>query len=100
MSSQAYTFRPWNGGRIILWSLFAIVLLVVPKLFPSCLSMPMLTQMGIAIGVCLSYNMLLGQGGMLSFGHAVYSGLRSFAALHTLNKVGGGEWAIPVSLIP
>ena len=30
--------------------------------------------MGIAIIVCLSYNMLLGQGGMLSFGHAVYSG--------------------------
>jgi branched-chain amino acid transport system permease protein len=34
----------------------------------------MLSQMGIAIIACLSYNMLLGQGGMLSFGHAVYSG--------------------------
>lgn len=100
MSAQAYTFRPWNVGRIILWSLFAIVLLVAPKLFTSSLSMTMLTQMGIAIVVCLSYNMLLGQGGMLSFGHAVYSGLGSFAAIHTLNKVGAGEWAIPVSLIP
>jgi ABC-type branched-subunit amino acid transport system permease subunit len=30
--------------------------------------------MGIAIIACLSYNLLLGQGGMLSFGHAVYSG--------------------------
>ena len=35
----------------------------------------MLSQMGIAIVACLSYNMLLGQGGMLSFGHAVYTGL-------------------------
>jgi ABC-type branched-subunit amino acid transport system permease subunit len=35
----------------------------------------MLSQMGIAIIACLAYNMLLGQGGMLSFGHAVYSGL-------------------------
>ncbi|WP_286745554.1 branched-chain amino acid ABC transporter permease [Aquabacterium sp. UBA2148] len=100
MSTQAYTFRPWNVGRIILWSLFALVLLVAPKLFTSSLAMTMLTQMGIAIVVCLSYNMLLGQGGMLSFGHAVYSGLGSFAAIHTLNKVGAGEWAIPVSLIP
>ena len=51
----------------------------------SSLSLTMLSQMGIAIIVCLSYNMLLGQGGMLSFGHAVYSGLGSFLAIHTLN---------------
>ena len=45
----------------------------------------MLSQMGIAIIVCLSYNMLLGQGGMLSFGHAVYTGLGAFVAIHALN---------------
>ncbi|MCH8179719.1 MAG: branched-chain amino acid ABC transporter permease [Proteobacteria bacterium] len=100
MSNATYSFRPWNVGRFVLWSLFAIVLLVAPKLFTSSLAMTMLTQMGIAIIVCLSYNMLLGQGGMLSFGHAVYSGLGSFAAIHTLNKVGAGEWALPVMLIP
>jgi branched-chain amino acid transport system permease protein len=44
--------------------------------------------------------MLLGQGGMLSFGHAVYSGLGSFFAIHTLNLVSKGQLAIPVSLIP
>ena len=60
----------------------------------------MLSQMGVAIIVCLSYNMLLGQGGMLSFGHAVYSGMGSFLAIHTLNLVGKGAWPIPVSLIP
>ena len=32
----------------------------------------------------LSYNMLLGQGGMLSFGHAVYFGLGGFMAVHAL----------------
>lgn len=100
MTAKPYTFRPWNVGRIVLWSLFALVLVVAPMLFTSSLAMTMLTQMGIAIVVCLSYNMLLGQGGMLSFGHAVYSGLGSFAAIHTLNKVGAGDWAIPVSLIP
>jgi branched-chain amino acid transport system permease protein len=60
----------------------------------------MLSQMGIAIIVCLSYNMLLGQGGMLSFGHAVYSGLGSFLAIHTLNFVGQGVLPLPVSLVP
>lgn len=100
MTANTYSFRPYNVGRFILWSVFALVLLVAPKLFTSSLSMTMLTQMGIAIIVCLSYNMLLGQGGMLSFGHAVYSGLGAFAAIHTLNKVGAGEWGVPVALIP
>ena len=100
MSANTYSFRPYNVGRFVLWSAFALVLLVAPKLFTSSLSMTMLTQMGIAVIVCLSYNMLLGQGGMLSFGHAVYSGLGSFAAIHTLNKVSAGDWAIPVMLVP
>jgi branched-chain amino acid transport system permease protein len=60
----------------------------------------MLSQIGIAIIVCLAYNMLLGQGGMLSFGHAVYSGLGSFLAVHTLNMVSAGTFWLPVSLIP
>ena len=86
-------------GRVIVWTAFAAVLLVVPMLFTSSLSHTMLSQMGIAIIVCLSYNMLLGQGGMLSFGHAVYSGMGSFLAIHTLNLVSGG-FPLPVSLIP
>ena len=61
----------------------------------------MLSQMGIAIIACLSYNMLLGQGGMLSFGHAVYTGLGSFLAIHALNSVIGGHTAAAgVSLMP
>jgi branched-chain amino acid transport system permease protein len=36
---------------------------------------------------------------MLSFGHAVYSGMGSFLAIHTLNTVSGG-FPLPVSLIP
>jgi branched-chain amino acid transport system permease protein len=60
----------------------------------------MLSQMGIAIIACLAYNILLGQGGMLSFGHAVYTGLGAFLAIHTLNLVGNGQLALPVSLVP
>jgi len=60
----------------------------------------MLSQVGIAIVACLSYNMLLGQGGMLSFGHAVYSGLGTFVAVHAMLAIGDGSLPIPVSLIP
>jgi branched-chain amino acid transport system permease protein len=82
------------------WGAFALLLMVAPLIFTSSLSHTMLSQMGIAIIVCLSYNMLLGQGGMLSFGHAVYSGMGSFLAIHTLNLVAKDGWLIPVSLIP
>lgn len=100
MAATHYEFRPYNVGRWIIWGLFAALLIVAPMLFTSSLSHTMLSQMGIAIIVCLSYNMLLGQGGMLSFGHAVYSGMGSFLAIHTLNLVSKGQWPIPVSLIP
>jgi branched-chain amino acid transport system permease protein len=95
-----FEFKPINVGRFIVWSLFALVLAVAPLLFTSSLSHTMLSQMGIAIIVCLSYNMLLGHGGMLSFGHAVYSGLGSFLAIHTLNMVTKGTLPLPVSLVP
>ena len=88
-----------NTGRVVVWGMFALVLVLAPLVFTSSLSQTMLSQMGIAIIVCLSYNMLLGQGGMLSFGHAVYSGMGSFLGIHTLNLVTGGL-PLPVSLIP
>ena len=97
---QYYEFKPLNVGRWIVWGLFALVLLLAPKVFNSNLSVTMLSQMGMAIIACLSYNILLGQGGMLSFGHAVYTGLGAYLAIHALNWAGGGGWPIPVSLVP
>ncbi len=100
MTTPYYTFKPYNVGRWIIWTLFALVLLFAPKVFSSNLSISMLAQMGIAIVACLSYNMLLGQGGMLSFGHAVYTGLGAYVAIHTLLNVADGVLPLPVSLIP
>ena len=96
---QSYGFKPLNLGRIVIWSLFALALIVAPLLFKSSLALTMLSQIGYLIIICLSYNMLLGQGGMLSFGHAVYTGLGSFLAIHAMNMAGKGM-TIPVSLIP
>ncbi|NJS36882.1 MAG: branched-chain amino acid ABC transporter permease [Brachymonas sp.] len=100
MTKTHYEFKPINVGRWVVWGLFALLLIVAPLIFTSGLSTMMLAQMGIAIIACLSYNMLLGQGGMLSFGHAVYTGLGSYMAIHALNMASGGKLAIPVSLVP
>ena len=100
MSKTYYEFKPINVGRYVVWGLFALVMAVVPLIFTSGLSTTMLAQMGIAIIACLSYNMLLGQGGMLSFGHAVYTGLGSYMAIHAMNMIAGGSLPIPISLVP
>jgi branched-chain amino acid transport system permease protein len=100
MAATTYHFKPLNVGRFLIWSLFALVLLLAPRLFTSNFSVSMLSQMGIAIVACLSYNILLGQGGMLSFGHAVYTGLASFMAVHALNRIADGSLPVPTSLIP
>ena len=92
-----YRFKPWNIGRFVIWTLFAAALIVAPLLFRSSLALTMLSQIGYLIIICLSYNILLGQGGMLSFGHAVYTGLGSFIAIHAMNMTGHH---IPLVLIP
>jgi branched-chain amino acid transport system permease protein len=92
--------KPVNVGRWVTWGLFGLVLVLAPLVFTSGLGLTVLSQMGIAIIACLSYNMLLGQGGMLSFGHAVYSGLGAFLAIHALNAVSSGSLPIPVSAVP
>eukprot|EP01136_Pigoraptor_vietnamica_P019564 Opistho-1_new@67331 len=95
-----FHFKPYNVSRWIIWGLYALVLIVAPLIWTSGLAQTMLIQIGIGIIACLAYNMLLGQGGMLSFGHAVYSGLGAFLAIHSLNLAVSGAWNIPVSLVP
>lgn len=70
--------------KSIVWVGYLIVLLILPQFFDSVLAVSIFSQMAIAIVFALSYNMLLGQGGMLSFGHAVYFGLGGFLAVHAL----------------
>jgi branched-chain amino acid transport system permease protein len=84
---------------MFVWGGFALLMLLAPMAVSGSLALSILSQIGIAIVACLSYNILLGQGGMLSFGHAVYTGLASFVAIHVLNQAGEGL-PVPVSLIP
>src|SRR5204863_4248511 len=93
-------YAPLNLGRWLLWGTTALVFVVAPLLFTSSFALTLLTQMGSFIIFALSYNMLLGQGGMLSFGHAVYSGLGAYIAVHALNLIGKNAIPFPVTLLP
>ena len=82
------------------WIAGAALLAVLPLVFATPLAITIMNQMGISIVFALSYNMLLGQGGMLSFGHAVYFGLGGFFAVHLMNAVEYDGWPIPLPLLP
>ncbi|OEI83053.1 branched-chain amino acid ABC transporter permease [Brucella sp. BO3] len=56
-------------------------------------------QMLIAALFATAFSLLCGQAGMLSFGHAAYFGLGSFAAVHAMNAF-GGEGLLPTPLLP
>ena len=98
--SKTIRFAPYNVGRWLVWGLTAILFAVMPLIFTKGFAITLLSQMGIMIIFALSYNMIFGQGGMLSFGHAVYSGLGAFFAIHALNWIGQGHLWMPVSLVP
>ena len=100
LTTAAAAPRRFPAGRLVVWGGFAMLFVLAPLFFTSSLSVSLLSQVGIAIVACLSYNMLLGQGGMLSFGHAVYTGLASFVAIHALLGIADGSFPVPVSLIP
>ncbi len=86
--------------KAAVWGGFLAALLLAPQLFDSTLAVSLFNQMAIAIVFALSYNMLLGQGGMLSFGHAVYFGLGGFLAVHALLMMETGQLRFSVALIP
>ncbi|HEU0159171.1 MAG TPA: branched-chain amino acid ABC transporter permease [Hyphomicrobiaceae bacterium] len=86
---------PWG-----VWLVLAVVLAALPLLFRSGTALTMLSLMGIAIIFALSYNMLLGQTGMLSFGHAVYYGLGAYFTVHAINWAIAAKLPIPLLVMP
>jgi branched-chain amino acid transport system permease protein len=82
------------------WIAAAIALLALPYIFSSGGSLTTFSLIGISIIFSLSYNILLGQTGMLSFGHAVYYGLGGFAAIHGMNLIATFKLPVPLPLVP
>ena len=83
-----------------IWVAAALVLLLLPRVFSSGGALTTFSLIGISIIFSLSYNILLGQTGLLSFGHAVYYGLGGFLVIHAINIIGANKLPIPLPVVP
>mgnify|MGYP002630437166 CR=1 FL=1 len=82
------------------WLVVLIGLVALPLMFQNPIVVPILNQIGIAIIFSMSYNMVLGQTGLLSFAHAVFFGFGGFATVNVLRLAGAGDLLVPVPLVP
>jgi branched-chain amino acid transport system permease protein len=89
--------RAWRA--LLPWAVAAVAAAALPFLLPGGFALSLLCRMAIAIVFALSFNMLLGQGGMLDFGHAVFLGFGGFLAVHALRLAEAGWW-IPAPAVP
>jgi branched-chain amino acid transport system permease protein len=93
--------------RLWPWIIALLVAIVLPWLFydfqhgrHSGFMLSMLSQMGMMVIFALSFNMLMGQAGLLSFCHSVVFGLAGYSTVHFLNAAGDGELPVPLELMP
>ena len=75
----------WGGGMLLL--------IALPLVFSQNTHLSVLSRMGIAVVFALSY-------GMISFGHAAFSGLGAYLTIHALVLMNKGTLAFPVTLLP
>lgn len=89
--------------RTLPFLILAALLLAIPMTGPSRTFYTIAHQMGINVVFALSYNMILGKGGLLSFGHAVFFGLGGYLAVDAMGWIEEdlGLWgAFPVFFLP
>ncbi|WP_408252761.1 branched-chain amino acid ABC transporter permease [Paraburkholderia phytofirmans] len=77
------------------WLALILFLAVPPFVWPQSWLLAYLAQTATMIVFALSYNLLLGETGLLSFGHAAYSGLGALVAAQVFNRIG-----VPLALLP
>src|SRR6478736_84063 len=89
------------------WLLAVVILLAFPFLFydwskgrHSGFVLTLMSEIGVMAIFALSYNMLMGQAGLLSFGHAVLLGMGAYCAAHVVLLVKAGSFWLPTELVP
>ena len=73
--------------KFIFYLSLVVLLLLLPVFFNSSFMLTLFCKIGVLVIFSVAYNMLLGQTGLLSFGHAVYFGLAGYASVHILNGI-------------
>lgn len=59
-----------------------------------------MTNMLIASLFAMAFNLLIGQAGLLSFGHAAFFGVGAFATLHLMGAIEARTVSLPTPLLP
>jgi branched-chain amino acid transport system permease protein len=100
-ASPSSAAAPASSSGAWTWLVALAVLLALPHVpgLDSDYGRSLLTQMGIAAVFALSFNILFGQTGLLSFGHAVYFGLGAYAAIHLMRAINHGL-PLPIVFVP
>ena len=99
--------RGFGAPAWMFWIAVVLVAIALPWLFydwtharQSGFVVSMLSQMGMMVIFALSYNMLMGQAGLLSLCHAVMFGFGGYCMIHFLNAAGDGSLPVPMELLP
>ena len=93
--------------RYRVWLLLFLISAALPWLFfnwstgrHSGFVLTMLSEIGLITIFALSFNMQMGQAGLLSFGHAVLFGMGGYCTAHALNAIKAGSFWLPTELVP
>src|SRR5271156_1813168 len=94
--------RASNARLGMFWTVAVLAAIALPWAFydweharQSGFVVSMLSQMGMMIIFALSFNMLMGQAGMLSLCHACLFGFGGYCTIHFLDAAGDGSLRVP-----
>jgi branched-chain amino acid transport system permease protein len=91
----------WSRLRFLLWwAVGLLIVIALPHTVESDVALTLMCQIGVMAVFALAYNLLLGQTGLLSFGHAAYFGLGAFSTMLALIAINDGRFKFPVTLLP
>lgn len=85
--------------KITLLAVLLIVLVALPPYLGLGWQYTLINAL-IAALFAAAFNLLMGQGGMLSFGHAAYYGVGAFAVIHMMEAIEYGDSSFPTVLLP
>jgi branched-chain amino acid transport system permease protein len=86
--------------RLAPFVIAALLLIALPYALSSRTALTLLCAIGINAVFALSYNVLLGQSGMLSFGHAAFFGFGAYAAIHFMAAISAHVVPLPTFVTP
>lgn len=82
------------------WGAIVAVLVILPMISGSTAMISTLCYLGTMAIFALSYNVLLGQTGLLSLGHGTFFGLGGFIATHAVLQMADAGISFPLPFLP